>query len=162
MSTDQMKPQPMNEDQLEDIKKQIIQTYLYLVSRTAYDPKVIEIMKLSALADVQRRFEAGEPGKRRFSDNQSRRKVGVVRRSALRARTFAIFVVPYTRFKVLRCLEAAIRSKNLSSQTLSYLEWNRLMLPENEREKFQHEMFDTILPQGVTLIWSVLFYTSIN
>ena len=61
MSTDQMKPQPMNEDQLEDIKKQIIQTYLYLVSRTAYDPKVIEIMKLSALADVQRRFEAGEP-----------------------------------------------------------------------------------------------------
>ena len=61
MSTDQMKPQPMSEDQLEDIKKLILQTYLYLVSRTAYDPKVIEIMKLSALADVQRRFEAGEP-----------------------------------------------------------------------------------------------------
>ena len=61
MSTDQMKPQPMNEDQLEDIKKLILQTYLYLVSRTTYDPKVLEIMKLSALADVQRRFEAGEP-----------------------------------------------------------------------------------------------------
>ena len=61
MSTDQMKPQTMNEDQLEDIKKEIIQTYLYLVSRTGYDPKVIEIMKLSALADVQRRYEAGEP-----------------------------------------------------------------------------------------------------
>ena len=55
-----MKPQPMNEDQLADIKKKIIQTYLYLVSRTAYDPQVIEIMKLSALADVQRRYEAGE------------------------------------------------------------------------------------------------------
>jgi len=61
MNTDQMKPQPMAEDELEDIKKKIIQTYLYLVSRTGYDPKVIEIMKLSALADVQRRYEAGEP-----------------------------------------------------------------------------------------------------
>ncbi len=61
MNTDQMKPQPMNEAQLEGIKKQIIQTYLYLVSRTGYDPKVIEIMKLSALADVQKRYEAGEP-----------------------------------------------------------------------------------------------------
>jgi hypothetical protein len=61
MNTDQMKPQPMNEDQLEDVKKEIVQTYLYLVSRTGYDPKVIEIMKLSALADVQRRYEAGEP-----------------------------------------------------------------------------------------------------
>jgi hypothetical protein len=61
MDTDQMKPQPMNEDQLEDIRKEIIQTYLYLVSRTGYDPKVIEVMKLSALADVQRRYEAGEP-----------------------------------------------------------------------------------------------------
>ena len=60
MNTDQMKPQPMNEDQLEEIKKEIIKTYLYLVSRTGYDPKVIEVMKLSALADVQRRFEAGE------------------------------------------------------------------------------------------------------
>ena len=52
MNTDQLKQQPMNENQLEDIKKEIIQTYLYLVSRTGYDPKVIEIMKLSALADV--------------------------------------------------------------------------------------------------------------
>jgi hypothetical protein len=61
MNTDQRKPQPMNENQLEDVKKKIIQTYLYLVSRTGYDPKVIEIMKLSALADVQRRYEAREP-----------------------------------------------------------------------------------------------------
>jgi len=61
MNTEQMKRQPMNEDQLEDIKKEIIQTYLYLVSRTGYDPKVVEVMKLSALADVQRRYEAGEP-----------------------------------------------------------------------------------------------------
>jgi hypothetical protein len=61
MDTGQMNPHPMNADQLDDIKNQIIKTYLYLVSRTGYDPKVIEVMKLSALADVQRRFEAGEP-----------------------------------------------------------------------------------------------------
>jgi len=61
MNASQMTPPPFNEDQLEDIKKQIIETYLFLVSRTGYDPRVIEIMKLSALADVQRRFEAGEP-----------------------------------------------------------------------------------------------------
>lgn len=61
MNTGQINQQAMNENQLEDIKKQIIQTYLYLVSRTGYDPKVIEVMKLSALADVQRRYEAREP-----------------------------------------------------------------------------------------------------
>jgi hypothetical protein len=61
MNTDQMKRQPLNQDQLEKIKKEIIQTYLFLVSRTGYDPNVVEIMKLSALADVQRRYEAGEP-----------------------------------------------------------------------------------------------------
>lgn len=59
MYTEQMRP--MNEEQLEDIKKEIIKTYLHLVSRTEYDPKVIEAMKLSALADVQRRYEAREP-----------------------------------------------------------------------------------------------------
>jgi hypothetical protein len=61
MNTDQRKPEPMKKDQLDNIKKQIIQTYLLLISHTGYDPKVIELMKLSALADVQRRFEAGEP-----------------------------------------------------------------------------------------------------
>jgi hypothetical protein len=61
MNTDLMKPKPMNEDQLENIKKQIIQTYLFLISKTGYDPKVIEIMKLAALADVKRRYEAREP-----------------------------------------------------------------------------------------------------
>ena len=61
MNTDQMTSQPLNANQLEEIKKQIIRTYLFLISRTGFDPMVIEIMKLSALADVQRRFEAGEP-----------------------------------------------------------------------------------------------------
>jgi hypothetical protein len=61
MHADQMIPKPMNEDELEKIKKKIIQMYLFLISHTGYDPKVIELMKLSALADVQRRFDAGEP-----------------------------------------------------------------------------------------------------
>ena len=60
MNADQMRPQPMTEDQLAGIKKKIIQTYLFLISKTAFDPEVIEVMKLSALADVQRRYEAGE------------------------------------------------------------------------------------------------------
>ena len=61
MNTDQIKPQPMNEDQLEELKKHISQTYLFLISHTEHDPKIIELMKLSALADVQRRYEVGEP-----------------------------------------------------------------------------------------------------
>ena len=61
MNTDQMIPKPMKKDELEKVKKKIIQTYLFLISHTGYDPKVIELMKLSALADVQRRYEAGEP-----------------------------------------------------------------------------------------------------
>jgi hypothetical protein len=56
MNTDQIRLQPMNEDQLEDVKKEIVQTFLFLVSRTGYDLQVVEVMKLSALADVQRRF----------------------------------------------------------------------------------------------------------
>jgi hypothetical protein len=55
------KPKPMNEDQLEYVKKEIIKTYLFLISHTKHDPMVVEIMKLSALTDVQRRYEAGEP-----------------------------------------------------------------------------------------------------
>ncbi len=61
MHTDQMMPKPMNKAQLEKVKKKIIQTYLFLISHTGYDPKVVELMKLSALADMQRRYEAGEP-----------------------------------------------------------------------------------------------------
>ena len=61
MNTNQTKPEPMMADQLVYIKKQIIKTYLFLISHTEHDPKVVEVMKLSALADVQRRYEAGEP-----------------------------------------------------------------------------------------------------
>ena len=59
MKTD--KPNQMTIDQLEYVKKEIIRTYLYLISHTRFDPQVVEVMKLSALSDVQRKFEAGEP-----------------------------------------------------------------------------------------------------
>ena len=59
MDTDHKKP--MHEDQLEYVKKEIIKAYFFLISHTTHDPRVIEIMKLSALADVQKRYEAGEP-----------------------------------------------------------------------------------------------------
>ncbi len=61
MKTDQIHPGPMKKSQLDYLKKQIMQTYLHLISHTAYDPKVIEIMKIAALMDVQKRYEAGEP-----------------------------------------------------------------------------------------------------
>ena len=61
VKTDQMNPVPMNEDQLDYLKEQVKQTYLFLISHTEHDPKVVEVMKLTALADVQKRYEAGEP-----------------------------------------------------------------------------------------------------
>ena len=61
MHTDQMISNPMTKDDLEKIQKRVIQTYLFLISHTGHDPQVIELMKLSALADVQRRYDAGEP-----------------------------------------------------------------------------------------------------
>ncbi len=61
MNTDQIKPKPMTKDQLEYIKNEIKRIYLFLNSHTGHDPQVVEVMKLSALADMQKRFEAGEP-----------------------------------------------------------------------------------------------------
>ena len=61
MNPDPMNPEPMDEETLEYIKNEIKKTYLFLIGHTVHDPQVIEIMKLSALADVQRRYEAGEP-----------------------------------------------------------------------------------------------------
>ena len=61
MHTDPIMPKPINEDELENVRKKIIETYLFLISHTGFDPKVIEVMKLTALADLQRRYEAGEP-----------------------------------------------------------------------------------------------------
>lgn len=49
------------------------------------------------------------------------------------------------------------RTKTIISLTI--LEWNRLMLPEDEREKFQDDMFDTLLPTAddAEMVESVLY-----
>ncbi len=56
-----MKSGSMTDDQLEQVQKEIIRIYLFLISKTDYDPLVIEVMKLSALADMRRRYDTGEP-----------------------------------------------------------------------------------------------------
>jgi hypothetical protein len=61
MNTKQVRPRPMTEDQLENVKKEIIQIYFFLISKTGHNPMIVELMKLSALADVQSRYETGEP-----------------------------------------------------------------------------------------------------
>jgi hypothetical protein len=59
---------PMSKEQLEYVKSEIKKTYLCLIRHTTLDPEVIEIMKLvAALANLQRRYEAGELGDRHFS-----------------------------------------------------------------------------------------------
>jgi hypothetical protein len=61
MNTKQMAPTPMTEDQLEHVKKEITRIYFFLISKTGHDPMIVELMKLSALADLQKRFETKEP-----------------------------------------------------------------------------------------------------
>jgi len=61
MNTKQMRPTPMTEDQLKNVKKEIIQIYLFLISNSGHNPMVVELMKLSALIDVQKRYETKEP-----------------------------------------------------------------------------------------------------
>jgi hypothetical protein len=61
MNTKKMMPAPMTEDQLDYVKKEILQIYFFLISKTVHDPMIVELMKLSALADVQKRYETKEP-----------------------------------------------------------------------------------------------------
>ena len=61
MNTKQMRPAPMTKDQLEDVKNEITRTYFFLISKDGHDPMIVELMKLSALADVQKRYETKEP-----------------------------------------------------------------------------------------------------
>jgi hypothetical protein len=61
MDTKQMGPTPMTEDQLDYVKKEIARIYFSLISKTGHDPMIVELMKLSALADVQKRYETKEP-----------------------------------------------------------------------------------------------------
>jgi len=61
MDTKQTRPGSMTEDQLEDVKKEIMQIYFFLISKSGHNPMVVELMKLSALTDVQKRYETEEP-----------------------------------------------------------------------------------------------------
>jgi len=61
MSTYTIDPKPLTEDQLAKIKKQINKTHLFLITHSGHDPRIIELMKLSALAEVQRKYQSGEP-----------------------------------------------------------------------------------------------------
>ena len=61
MNIKKMRPAPMTEDQLEYVKKEITRIYFYLISKTGHNPMIVELMKLSALADIQKRYETGEP-----------------------------------------------------------------------------------------------------
>ena len=61
MNAKQVRSGPMTADQLEDVKKEIIQIYLFLISKSGHNPMVVELMKLSALADAQKRYETEEP-----------------------------------------------------------------------------------------------------
>ena len=61
MDAKQDRPGPMTADQLEDVKKEITRIYFFLIDKTGHDPMIVELMKLSALADVQKRYETEEP-----------------------------------------------------------------------------------------------------
>jgi len=61
MNTKWMKARSMTEDQLEYVKNEITRIYFFLISKTGHDPMIVELMKLSALADVQKRYETKEP-----------------------------------------------------------------------------------------------------
>ena len=47
--------EPMTKEQLEFINAEIQKAYLFLLGKSNFDPGVIELMKLSALAEAQRR-----------------------------------------------------------------------------------------------------------
>jgi len=61
MGTYQIEPKPLTEDQYKEIKDKINKTHLFLITRSGHDPRIIELMKLSALAEVQRKYQTGEP-----------------------------------------------------------------------------------------------------
>ena len=61
MITKWMKPTPMTKDQLEYVKKEIARIYFFLISKTGHNPMIVELMKLSALSDIQKRYENKEP-----------------------------------------------------------------------------------------------------
>ena len=52
---------PMTKEKLDFVKAEINKAYLHLIRKSQIDPVVIELMKLSALTEAQRRYESKEP-----------------------------------------------------------------------------------------------------
>jgi hypothetical protein len=61
MGNYKIEPQPLTQDQYIEIKKQINKTHLFLITHSCHDPRIVELMKLSALAEVQRKYQTEEP-----------------------------------------------------------------------------------------------------
>lgn len=55
-----MNPNPMTSEQFESVKSEINRIYLFLLGHSNFELQVVEVMKLAALSEVQKRFEAGE------------------------------------------------------------------------------------------------------
>jgi hypothetical protein len=55
-----METKPMTEEQYEEIKNEIQKAYFFLLGQSNISTRVIELMKVAALANIQRRYEAGE------------------------------------------------------------------------------------------------------
>ena len=53
--------EPMTKKQFDFVKAEIENAYLQLIGKSQIDPAVIELLKLSALAEAQRRYESKEP-----------------------------------------------------------------------------------------------------
>jgi hypothetical protein len=53
--------EPMTKEQHEFIKTEINRAYLFLLGNSDIDPVVIELMKLSALAEADKRYRSKEP-----------------------------------------------------------------------------------------------------
>ena len=53
--------EPMTKKQFDFVKAEIENAYLHLIGKSQIDPAVIELLKLSALAEAQRRYESKEP-----------------------------------------------------------------------------------------------------
>jgi hypothetical protein len=51
----------MTKEQLEFIETEVNRAYLHLLGNSDNDPVVIELMKLSALAEADRRYQSKEP-----------------------------------------------------------------------------------------------------
>ena len=53
--------EPITKEQLEFIRAEINRSYLYMLDNSDLDPVVIELMKLSAFVEADRRYHSKEP-----------------------------------------------------------------------------------------------------